>query len=243
VVKLKECFVIQRVILFLCVLSLAACSGVSRTPQEKAISYALVNDVVVRKLADECSQQSVTAKQAAWRGYKSWWKRNGNLVEAADYGLSYNLVTLTGDRQETGARYAMGLTFDIVTEAERRVEELLIDGDKEETCVDVMGEYRDGAMDLSEDKGLYDLLVGLQQEQDTMGADLLLKTSRIEAKKGKKYSRSAYTVERLVKREGCVKPKVKSLKADGPNEILEATCADKTFMLVRCEWRNCKIQN
>ena len=234
---------IQRVILLLCVISLAACSGVSRSPQEKAINYALVNDVVVRKLADECSDVSVTAKQAAWRGYKSWWKRNGNLVEAADYGLSYNLVTLTGDRQETGARLAMGLTYDIVTEAERQVEELLIDGDKEETCVDLMGEYRDGAMDLREDSELYDSLVGLQQLQEVEGPDLLLKTSLIEAKKGKKYSRSAYTVERLVKREGCVNPKVKPLKADGPNEILEAVCADKTFMLVRCEWRNCKIQN
>ncbi len=234
---------IQRIILILCVMALAACSGVSRTPQEKAISYALVNDVAARKLADECSKVSVTAKQAAWRGYRSWWKRNGSLVEAADYGLSYNLVTLTGDRLETGARYAMGLTFDIVYEAENRVAEMLASGDKEDTCVDVMGEYRDGAMDLREDRDLYDSLVVLQQRQDTQGSDLLLKMSEIHKKKGKKYSRSAYTVERMVKREGCVKPKVRSLKADGPNEILEAVCADKTFMLVRCEWRNCKIQN
>ena len=234
---------IQRVILILCIVTIAACSGVSRSPQEKAINYALVNDVVVRKLADECSKVSVTAKQAAWRGYKSWWKRNGNLVEAADYGLSYNLVTLTGDRLETGARYAMGLTFDIVVEAERRVEQLMSDGDREETCVDVMGEYRDGAMDLREDSDLYDFLVGLQQSQELEGDDLLLKSSQIETKRGKKYSRSAYAVERLVKREGCVNPKVSSLKADGPSEILEAVCADKTFMLVRCEWRNCKIQD
>ncbi len=234
---------LQRLILILAVLSLAACSGVSRTPDEQAISYALVNDVVVRKLTEECSRVSVTAKQAAWRGYRSWWKRNGSLVEAADYGLSYNLVTLTDDRLETGARYAMGLTFDIVAEAEQQVAELLEGGDKEDTCLDIMGNYRDGELDLREDTNLYGLLVNLQQEQELQGDDHLLKIGRIEGKQSKKYSRSAYVVEQLVKREGCVKPRVRSLKADGPNEILEAVCADKSFLLVRCEWRSCKIQN
>lgn len=233
----------QRLILIVCVCALSACSGVSRTPDEQAISYALVEDVTLRKLTDECSNLSVTAKQAAWRGYRSWWKRNGNLVEAADYGLSYNLVTLTDSRQETGARYAMGLTFDIVAEAEQRVAELFEGTDKTETCLNIMGEYRDGSMDLREDSNLYPILVKLQQQSDAQGEDLYLKMSKIEDKSHKKFSRSAYTVERMVKREGCANPKVRTLKADGPNEVLEATCADKTFMLVRCEWRNCKIQN
>jgi hypothetical protein len=235
--------VLQRLILAVCLVSMAACSGVSRTPDEQAISYALVNDVTVRKLKDECSKVSVAAKQAAWRGYRSWWKRNAPLVEAADYGLSYNLVTLSNDRLETGARYAMGLTFDIVSEAEQHVADLLDGGDSEDTCIDVMGEYRDGSMDLREDSNMYPLLVKLQQQNDAKGEDHFLNIGKIEEKQNKKYSRSAYVVERLVKREGCIKPKVRSLKSDGPNEVLEATCADKSFMLVRCEWRNCKIQN
>lgn len=233
----------QRLLLISILVFLTACSGVSRTPQEQAISYALVNDVTVRKLTDACSNVSIAAKQSAWRGYRSWWTRNGNLVEAADYGLSYNLVTLTDDRLETGARLAMGLTFDIVAQAQQQVDKLLSDSDKEEACIDIMSEYRDGKMDLREDQNLYPLLVNLQQQQQQQGEDLLLKIATIEDKKDKKYSRSAYVVEKLVKREGCVKPKVRSLKADGPNEVLEATCADNSFLLVRCEWRNCKIQN
>lgn len=233
----------QRLILVICVLALSACSGVSRTPDEQAINYALVEDVTLRKLADQCSDLSVTAKQAAWRGYRSWWKRNGSLVEAADYGLSYNLVTLTDSRQETGARYAMGLTFDIVAEAEQRVAEILEGSDKAATCMDIMAEYRDGSMDLREDSNLYPILVKLQQKNDAKGQDLYLKMSKIEEASKKTFSRSAYTAERMVKREGCVKPKVRSLKADGPNEVLEATCADKSYMLIRCEWRNCKIQD
>lgn len=233
----------KRFLLVVLVLGLTACSGVERSPQEQAISYALINDVTVRKLTDACTKVSVSASQAAWRGYRSWWKRNGNLVEAADYGLSYNLVTLTNDRLETGARYAMGLTFDIVAEAEQRVAELLEGDNKEGACLDVMSEYRDGTMDLREDDEMYGLLVKLQQQEEHKGADHALKISKIEDKKSKKYSRSAYVAERLVKREGCVNPRVRALKADGPNEVLEAVCADKSFMLVRCEWRNCKIQN
>lgn len=233
----------KRLLLSSILILLTACSGVSRTPQEQAISYALVNDVTVRQLTDQCSNVSIAAKQSAWRGYRSWWTRNGNLVEAADYGLSYNLVTLTDDRQETGARLAMGLTFDIVAQAQQQVDKLLSVSDKEEACIDIMSDYRDGKMDLREDQNLYPLLVNLQQQQQQQGEDLLLKIATIEDKKDKKYSRSAYVVEKLVKREGCVKPKVRSLKADGPNEVLEATCADNSFLLVRCEWRNCKIQN
>jgi hypothetical protein len=235
--------VFQRLILAVCLVSLAACSGVSRTPDEQAIAYALVTDVTIRKMAEECSKVSLASKQAAWRGQRSWWKRNAPLVEAADYGLSYNLVTLTNDRLESGARYAMGLTFDIVSAAEQQVADLLEGGDKENTCIDVMGEYNDGSMDLREDTEMYPLLVKLQQQNDDKGADHYLKISKIEEKKSKKFSRSAYVVERLVKREGCARPKVRSLKADGPNEVLEAVCADKSFMLVRCEWRNCKVQD
>ncbi|MFY0641434.1 MAG: hypothetical protein JXR16_10330 [Bermanella sp.] len=234
---------LQRLTLVICILALSACSGVSRTPDEQAINYALVEDVTARKLTDQCSELSVTAKQAAWRGYRSWWKRNGSLVEAADYGLSYNLVTLTDTRQETGARYAMGLTFDIIAEAEQRVAEILEGSDKAATCLDIMAEYRDGAMDLREDSNMYPLLVKLQQKRDAHGQDLYLKMSVIEDKSNKKFSRSAYAVERMAKREGCVNPKVRTLKSDGPNEVLEASCADDSYLLVRCEWRNCKIQN
>ena len=181
----------QRLLLISILVFLTACSGVSRTPQEQAISYALVNDVTVRKLTDACSNVSIAAKQSAWRGYRSWWTRNGNLVEAADYGLSYNLVTLTDDRLETGARLAMGLTFDIVAQAQQQVDKLLSDSDKEEACIDIMSEYRDGKMDLREDQNLYPLLVNLQQRQQQQGEDLLLKIATIEDKKDKKYSRSA----------------------------------------------------
>jgi hypothetical protein len=235
--------VFKRLIIAACLVSLAACSSVSRAPAEQAIAYALVTDVTVRKLAEECSKVSIAAKQAAWRGQRSWWKRNATLVEAADYGLSYNFVSLTNDRQETGARLAMGLTFDIVAEAERNVVELLEGGDKENTCIDLMADYKDGSMDLREDGKLYPLLVKFQQENDAKGKDHYLNISKIEEKQNKKFSRSAYVVERLVKREGCARPKVRSLKSDGPNEVLEAVCADKSFLLVRCEWRNCKIQD
>lgn len=233
----------KRSLVIISALLLVACSGVNRSPQEEAINYALVNDATLRQLAEQCSKVSISAKQASWRSARSWWKRNGDLVRAADYGLTYNMMTLTGDRQETGARYAMALTFDIVAEAEQRVEELLDGSDKEETCIDVMADYRDGEMDLRDGSQFYSMLVDLQGQADAKGDDLLLKQAEWSRKQGKKYSRSAYTVERLVKREGCPRAKVRTLKADWPMEVFEAVCRDNSYMLVRCEWGNCKVQD
>ncbi len=230
-------------LVILSALVLVACSGVSRPPQEQAISYALVHDATLRKLADECAKVSISAKQASWRSARSWWKRNGSLVEAADYGLTYNMMSFAGDRQETAARFAMGLTFDIMFEAEQRVAEILSGGDKEDTCMDVMEDYRDGEMDLRDGSQHYPILVDLQRQRDAHGPDLLLKQAEWSQRSDKKYSRSAYTVERLVKREGCPNATVRTLKADWPMEVFESVCADNSYMLVRCEWGNCQVQN
>ena len=63
----------------------------------------------------------------------------------------------------------------------------------------------------------------------------------MSTKTGEKYSRSSITAERLVSRNICKTPKVRTLKANWPAEIFEATCPDKSSAVVTCDWGNCKI--
>lgn len=232
-----------RLITLCCILSLCACASNTRSPDENAIMYAMVKDVTLRKISDECSKLSAGLEQTAWRTRKEWWKRNGPLVEAADYGLTYNLISLTGDRQETGAVYAMGLTFDIVQRADEETAQLLGD-DKKEDCRDAMESFSNGDNDLQRNQELYPLLVNLQRQKSDGGENaLLLKKAQVEKNSAKAYARSNYAVEKLVKRDGCPNAEVKALKADWPLEIYEAKCPDASYMIVRCEWGNCAVQH
>lgn len=232
-----------RLITLCCVLSLCACASNDRTPDEQAIVYAMVKDATLRKISDECSQVSAGLEQTAWRTRHEWWKRNGPLVEAADYGLTYNLISLSGERQETGAVYAMALTFDIVAKADEQTSALL-QGNKKEECRNVMESYSSGENDLQANKDFYPLLVNLQRKKAQGGdAALQLKQAEVEKNSAKAYARSNYTVEKLVKRQGCPNAVVKALKADWPLEVYEAKCPDASYMLVRCDWGNCAIQH
>ncbi len=231
---------VLMLILAICV---AGCSSTpSRAPNEQAISYALIEDVTLRTLTNDCSEVSVSARQAAWSGQRSWWKRNRNLVEAADAGMIANIVQVTGDRDETGALYAMSLTFEIVNQAEKNVAAMLAGQPSESSCVSLMATYKSGEKDLRHEKTHYPLLVSMQQDYDQSNDGRILKAAELQKKKGKKHARSAYIVERMMKREGCPKAAIKTLKADWPLEIFEAVCADDAYLLVRCEWGSCKVQ-
>ena len=221
---------------------LAACSGPSRKPQDQAIYQALVYDATLRSLAEQCINISDATDQEVWQTQQEWWKRNGTLVEAADYGFSYNLLNLTGDRQSTGARYAMGLSFDVVSDAKTKAAETLKDGKSALTCEAALAEFKEGNNDLKRDNEFYPLLRDLALEKSNQGEDLLLKQAELAVQKGKKYSRSSVSAERLAKRTTCPGVVVHTLKSDWPLEIFEAVCPDKTYVLVECSWGTCKIR-
>ena len=229
-----------RITLVILSLLLVACSAPARKPHEQAIYQTLVEEVTFRKLTELCNNVSNKTEQQVWRAKKEWWKRNGVFVEAADFGFSYNLITLTGTRQETGARYAMALSYDIVNEAENRTKASIEDGVTETTCLEVMTNYRDGKMDLSEDKDRYALLLTLMQQKESQGEDLQLKQAELELQKGRTYSRSSITAKNMAQRTICPDAKILTLKSKWPLEIFEASCPDKSYTLIECEWGHCK---
>lgn len=231
----------QFCLLSLC-LMIVACSGPSRKPNELAIAYALEENATLRLLAERCETVSLTAKQAAWRAKTEWWKRNGPFVEAADFGFAYQMVRLTDTRQETGARYSMGLVEDILFASELRLQEMQEDGLDEARCVELLNTYKTGSRDLHDHKQHYPLLVDMQQKKDAQGEDLRLKQAAIEVSEQKKYSRSSFSAEQLAKREGCPTANVTPLRSEWPSELFEARCDKDSFLLIQCEWGRCKAR-
>lgn len=222
---------------------ISACSsGPTRPPQEAAIFHALAQDATLRQIADHCGGISTTLENRSWQTHQSWWKRNGSFVEAAEFGFSYNLITLNGDRQVAGSRYAMALAMDVALEAQTLAQPVVQASDRALSCETVLAQYNEGKMDLNKNRDLYKLLLTLDQQKGRQGKDLYVQQAEVSSKTGKKYSRSSITAERLVIRNRCRDPKVQTLKASWPAEIFEATCPDKSSILVSCDWGNCEIR-
>lgn len=227
-----------RITLILLSVLIAACSG-NRKPQEEAIYQTLVEDVTFRKLAEHCVSVGKRSEHQVWRAKKEWWDRNSVIVEAADYGFSYNMINLSGDRQQTGARYAMGLSFDVVHDAEARANEIIKDGLDEEECIELMSAYRNGDNDLSTDEKRYSLLVKLMQDMKQQGQDLEIEQAKIINKTGESFSRSSMNARRLAHRTICPGAKITTLKSEWPLEIFEAVCNDSSYVLIECNWGSC----
>lgn len=221
---------------------LTACASAPEwPPKENAIIYGLTHDATMRKVMVHCTATQPLLRDKAWQAEKNWWKRNGLFIEAADYGFSYNLLTLNGSRQETNARYAMALALEVQKAADSRAKIVTTSSDPE-NCVKIISEYNDGGRDLNKNSEYHPILTSLYQARKSQGPDLLLKQARVAEKTGKKYSRSSITAERLVNRSVCPRAKVTTLKSNWPTEIFEARCPDKTYALISCEWGNCKIR-
>ena len=95
----------KKFILLSVILLASACSsGPTRPPQEQAIFHALAQDATLRQIADYCGDISTTLENHSWQTHQSWWKRNGSFVEAAEFGFSYNLITLNGEIYSTPAQ-------------------------------------------------------------------------------------------------------------------------------------------
>ncbi|MFK4752155.1 hypothetical protein [Oceanobacter antarcticus] len=224
---------------------LAGLSGCASSPlsaKGDAIYDALALDTRLRTWADSCSKVSYKADKAAQLARQNWWSRNGNLVESADYGLAYDLVTVTDTRQPTGARLAMALTWGIVESAEQEVNAALANNaERESSCLQVLEEFDRGDLDLADREATYKALLELQHHKDMQGDALLLKQAAVEKQTGKVYGRSYYVVEKLSQRFACPGAQVNLLSNAWPDEVYQARCDDGSFLLVRCQWGNCMI--
>lgn len=221
---------------------LSGCASSPVSPKGTAIYDALQTETSLRAWSDACADVSLESRKLAGKAKEAWWRRNRTLLESADFGLAYDLASVTNTRVDTGARLAMGLTWQVVEAAEADVASRLEPStSKSSVCEKVLTQYRDGDFDLTENESTYQALLELQNRKNLQGEDLALRRAAIEKETGKVYGRSFYVVEKLAKRYSCPGAEVHLLDNRWPNEVYDARCNNGSFLIFRCEWGNCMI--
>ena len=232
-----------RVLLSALLLSLlVGCSSAPQSSTGQAVYYALQTDVQLRLWVDHCQNISGKLKQVAWQAKSNWWRRNGAFVEGADYGLTRDIMLVSGDRDVTGANIALGITAQAVQDAEAEMKLILDEsGNQEKLCLNMLSKFSDGDYDLRDNNQFYPTLVDLQRRAQQNGQELQEKSATLVINKQRKFGRSLYVVEKLAKRSGCPGASVKVIKSNWPHEVYDVQCPDNSYILVRCEWGNCLL--
>jgi hypothetical protein len=221
---------------------LVGCASTPPSSTGQAVYYALQTDVQLRLWVEHCQGMSGKAKQIAWQAKSNWWRRNGVFVEGADFGLTREIMLVSGDRDVSGANLALGITTQVVENAEAEMKRLLKgSSNQEKLCVSMLSKFNDGDYDLRDNNQFYPILVGLQRRAQQEGKDLEEKNASLKVTKQRKFGRSLYVVEKLAKRSGCPGANVKVIKVDWPHEVYDVQCPDNSYILVRCEWGNCLL--
>ena len=198
-------------------------------------------DAMMNTWRYECSQVSSRARQVAETTRDEWWGRNSDKVRSADFGLASNIMGVSDERISTGARMAMGVTWEIQERAVNTVRAKIEDSsDKEGLCLKIMSQYRNGDWDIRGSEEMNEMLASMRNNASAQSADKKVRESMIKASTGVRYGRSFYVVETLARQEGCSEARVSLIKGEWPNEIYNVDCQEKPLLLVRCEWGQCR---
>ena len=219
---------------------MTGCAQSQLSPEGDAIFYALQADTMMNMWRRECGEVSGRASHVAENARTDWWRRNGELVKGADFGLAYNMVVVADERVETGARVAMAMTWEVQKRAENTVLKRLDSAsDKEKLCLKILNEYSKGKWDIKGSEEMESTLLELKNMSTEREDDFDIRRGMVEINTGKRYGRSLYVVEKMAEKLNCGKEGVKLIKGAWPYEVYNVDCADKPLLLMRCEWGNC----
>lgn len=232
---------IRRVLpLAIVLLFLTGCATSSLSTKGDAVVYALQADAVMNTWRYECTRVSSRTRIAAESARSAWWQRNRELVEAADFGLAYNILAVTDSRVDSGARLAMSLVQEVQGGASKDVgDKLTSTVDKESLCLEVLEDYEIGERDIegSEEiqRALSELRVSAERNQERYRQ----RKGMVDVAAGKRYGRSLYVVEKLSDQASCAREAISLIKGEWPYEIYNVECESKPLSIVRCEWGRC----
>ena len=217
-----------------------ACAQSPMSPKGDAVFYALQADAMMNMWRRECAQVSGRANYVAESARADWWRRNAELVECADFGLAYNMITVTDDRVDTGARVAMALTMEVQERAEATVlNKLEKSSDKETLCISILEDYSKGRWDIKGTEEIQQALLELSKQAEERNDAYEVRRGMIETNTGMRFGRSLYVVEKLAEQMNCPKAGVKLIKGEWPYEVYNVDCKEKPLLLMRCEWGRC----
>lgn len=209
------------------------------SPVGLAAYETLAADTQLRYWVDACQKQNSTLRQQAQSTYQSWWQRNASYIEAADFGLAYGILRVTEDRVDTGARLAMGMTWNMTEQAELDLVRRFVPENADKICSEVLTQYQRGDFDISK-KNFEQEFKDLQRFQEAKQDELLRRQAFLATKTGKEYGRSYYVVEKMLQKENCPIGQINLIKSAWPHEVYEANCASQGLVLMQCEWSSCR---
>ncbi|MDX1472718.1 MAG: hypothetical protein R3309_01040 [Reinekea sp.] len=228
-------FIVSLISLFL----LLGCS--SAPLKTTAIHQALVTDSAIRQAVEHCVDLGVEESRLAMREQQNWWLRNNTLVLAADYGvLELNWEQVPDEAESQRAVLAIQTLERIQLDANDQVERWFGDYDETDDCRKVFGNVAKGRLDLARDKKLADELTAIAQRRQSVSNDA--ESARSINTRYRKYGRSLFVVEKVLREAGCSKPNVALLRNSWPLEVYDAVCTPQDYLLVKCEWGRCDVK-
>lgn len=218
---------------------LVSCS--SLPPKTEAIHITLVTDAALRNATQTCAELGVEERRFAERERVSWWRRNGNFVMAADYGLlQLNWDDSPQSAEHQRAVLAMQVLENIQTDSELLYADWFGDYQESKDCKSLFGQVAKGKYDVEGDKKIAEVLAQISSEKQSVSADA--ERARSINSRYRKYGRSLYIVEKELQDVGCRAPKISLLRNSWPLETYDAVCSQQDYILVKCEWGRCELK-
>lgn len=220
-------------------LTLVSCS--SLPPKTEAIHTTLVTDAALRNATQTCAELGVEERRLAERERVNWWRRNGNYVMAADYGLlQLNWDGSPQSAEEQRAVLAMQVLENIQKDSDLLFADWFGDYQESKDCQSLFTQVSKGRYDVEDNKKNAEVLTQISSERQSVSADA--EQARSINSRYRKYGRSLYIVEQQLQEVGCSAPKISLLRNSWPLETYDAVCAQQDYILVKCEWGRCELK-
>jgi len=211
------------------------------TADPAAFDYGVSQTAEMQLYTQECGKLGGTLSTSANEARTAWYQRNWPQAHAADVGYSQKLASQTLNyNNETVALPAIKLYAGIEKEILLKLDQTRHSlSSVTDTCNRKLAAYKDGSLDLSQNKNADLYLKSLASSAPaTYKVPSLAGSLQPSSLPG----RSQYTLEKTLTEWNCADGEVMTLRNDWPYEVYGAFCTSGKTVFITCEWGECKTQ-